>query len=85
MLANARVIDLSQPISPATVPWPGTFAPEVEVFGTVAANGYYARAVRFFEEEEYAKSQAMVADWEVLGDKGFRQAERLLSELENPV
>jgi hypothetical protein len=42
------------------------------------------RAVRFFEED-YEKSQAMVKAWEVLGDKGFREAERLLSELENPV
>ena len=43
------------------------------------------RAVRFFEGDEYTKSQAMVARWEVLGDHGFREAERLLSELENPV
>lgn len=43
------------------------------------------RAVRFFDEEEYAKSQALVSAWEVLGDRGFREAERLLSELENPV
>jgi hypothetical protein len=43
------------------------------------------RAVRFFEEEEYVKSQALVARWEILGDRGFREAERLASELENPV
>lgn len=42
------------------------------------------RAVRFFEDD-YEKSQAMVKAWEVLGDKGFREAERLLSELENPI
>lgn len=42
------------------------------------------RVVRFFNKE-YAASQAMVAAWEVLGDKGFREAARLLSELENPI
>lgn len=42
------------------------------------------RAVRFFEDD-YEKSQAMVKAWDVLGDRGFREAERLLSELENPV
>jgi hypothetical protein len=42
------------------------------------------RAVRFFEEG-YAQAQAMVKAWEVLGDAGFREAERVLSELENPI
>ncbi len=42
------------------------------------------RAVRFFEDD-YEKAQAMVKAWEVLGDRGFREAERLLSELQNPV
>ena len=49
MLANARVIDLSQPLGPSTVHWPGTFSPEVQTMATHAESGYYARAVRFFE------------------------------------
>ena len=42
------------------------------------------RAIRFFEED-YQKAQGLVKAWEVLGDAGFREAERLVSELENPV
>jgi hypothetical protein len=42
------------------------------------------RAVRFFDDE-YQQAQRLVKQWERFGDAGFRQAERLLSELENPV
>ncbi len=42
------------------------------------------RAVRFFEDD-YAQAQRLVRDWERLGDAGFRQAERLLKELESPM
>ncbi len=42
------------------------------------------RSVRFFEDG-YEKAQRLVRDWERLGDAGFRQAERMLSELEHPV
>jgi kynurenine formamidase len=49
MLTNARVIDLSQPLGPSTVHWPGTFSPEATTMATHAESGYYARAVRFFE------------------------------------
>lgn len=56
----------------------------LKALGKLRAWDQEHRAVRFFEED-YEKSQAMVKAWEVLGDKGFREAERLLSELENPV
>jgi hypothetical protein len=42
------------------------------------------RSVRFFDDD-YPQAQRLVKDWERFGDAGFRQAERLLSELENPV
>ncbi len=42
------------------------------------------RAVRFFEDD-YALAQGMVKAWEPFGDTGFREAQRLASELENPV
>ncbi len=57
----------------------------LSALGTLRRWDQEHRAVRFFEEDEYVKSQAMVAAWEVLGDKGFREAERILSELQNPV
>ncbi len=57
----------------------------LKALGTLRAWDHEHRAVRFFEGEDYDKAQAMVAAWDVLGDKGFREAERVLSELENPV
>jgi hypothetical protein len=57
----------------------------LKALGTLRQWDQEHRAVRFFEEDEYVKAQSMVGAWEVLGDKGFREAERLLSELQNPV
>lgn len=57
----------------------------LKALGTLRAWDQEHRAVRFFEGDDYDKAQAMVGAWGVLGDQGFREAERVLSELENPV
>ena len=49
MLNNAKVIDLTIPLSPNVVMWPGAPAPEVETLVTVKHDGYFARRVSFFE------------------------------------
>lgn len=40
-----RVIDLSQPLSPATTPFPGMEAMRAETQATVAAEGYFLRRI----------------------------------------
>ena len=47
MLNNAKVIDLTIPLSPNVVMWPGAPAPEVETLVTVKHDGYFARRVSF--------------------------------------
>lgn len=49
MLDRMRVVDLTQPLSPATVMWPGAPAPTAETFLTVAHDGFYNRRVSFME------------------------------------
>ena len=49
MLGNAKVVDLTIPLGPDVVMWPGAPAPEVETLVTVAHDGYFARRVSFFE------------------------------------
>ncbi len=49
MLNSVRVVDLTIPLSPDVVMWPGAPAPEVETLGTVAHDGFFARRVSLFE------------------------------------
>ncbi len=49
MIADMRVIDLTQPLSPGTVMWPGAPAPTAETILTVAHDGFYNRKVSFME------------------------------------
>ena len=49
MLDNMRVVDLTQPISPDTVMWPGAPGPTAEVILTVAHDGFYNRRISFME------------------------------------
>jgi kynurenine formamidase len=49
MIGDMRVVDLTQPLSPETVMWPGAPAPTAETFLTVAHDGFYNRRVSFME------------------------------------
>jgi kynurenine formamidase len=50
MLAGVRIVDLTQPLGPATPPWPdGGLAFEAAVVSTVAADGSYSRRLTFDE------------------------------------
>jgi kynurenine formamidase len=49
MLNNAKVVDLTIPIGPDVIMWPGAPSPEAETLVTVAHDGYFARRVSFFE------------------------------------
>lgn len=49
MLNGAKVIDLTIPLGPGIIMWPGAPAPEAEILVTVAHDGYFARRVSFFE------------------------------------
>ena len=49
MLEHMRVVDLTQPLHPGTVMWPGAPAPTAETFLTVARDGFYNRRVSFME------------------------------------
>ncbi len=49
MLANVRVVDLTQPFGPETVVWPGTPEVEVDVLFNVEDHGFYGRKVLFWE------------------------------------
>ncbi len=43
------VVDLTLPLGPDTIMWPGAPAPSADVAVTVKHDGYYARLVHFFE------------------------------------
>ncbi|MHB1740286.1 MAG: cyclase family protein [Actinomycetes bacterium] len=49
MLGSFTVVDLSQPLGPSTVMWPGAPAPAAEDVATFADGGYFARLVHVFE------------------------------------
>jgi kynurenine formamidase len=49
VLTDADIIDLSQPLGPATPPWPGGVAVAAKVTGTHDPDGYYARRVALDE------------------------------------
>lgn len=49
MLSNMSIVDLTIPLGPGVIMWPGSRAPEVEVLGTVERDGFYARRVSFAE------------------------------------
>ncbi len=49
MLNNAKVVDLTIPLGPDVIMWPGAPAPEAETLVTVAHDGYFARRVSIFE------------------------------------
>ena len=46
---NYTVVDLTLPLGPDTIMWPGAPAPSADVAVTVKHDGYYARLVHFFE------------------------------------
>jgi kynurenine formamidase len=49
MIADMRVVDLTQPLHAGTVMWPGAPAPTAETILTVAHDGFYNRKVSFME------------------------------------
>ena len=49
MLDQLRAIDLTQPLGPDTVMWPGAPAPSLQTILTVAHDGFYNRLVSFVE------------------------------------
>lgn len=49
MIADMRVVDLTQPLHAGTVMWPGAPAPTAETILTVARDGFYNRKVSFME------------------------------------
>ena len=49
MLENMRVVDLTQPLHPGIVMWPGAPAPTAETILTVAHDGFYNRRISFME------------------------------------
>jgi kynurenine formamidase len=49
MLGNLRAVDLTQPLGPDTVMWPGAPAPAFQTVLTVAHDGFYNRLVTFVE------------------------------------
>lgn len=46
---NYTVVDLTLPLGPDTIMWPGAPAPSADVAVTVKHDGYFARLVHFFE------------------------------------
>ncbi|MEI6688076.1 MAG: cyclase family protein [Thermoleophilia bacterium] len=44
-----RVVDLTQPLSPGTTPWPGEQPLRIEEHANVPADGYYARRIDLHE------------------------------------
>ncbi len=48
-IGNLRVVDLTQPLHPDVVMWPGAPAPVFEVVGNVVPDGFYNRRVTFLE------------------------------------
>jgi kynurenine formamidase len=49
MLEHVRVVDLTQPLHPGIVMWPGAPAPTADTILTVAHDGFYNRKVSFME------------------------------------
>ena len=49
MFNDYTVVDLTLPLGPATVMWPGAPAPQADTVVTVAHDGYFARLVHLFE------------------------------------
>jgi kynurenine formamidase len=49
MLGNTKVVDLTIPLGPDVVMWPGAQAPEAQTLVTVKHDGYFSRRVSFFE------------------------------------
>lgn len=49
MLDGMRVVDLTAPLGPSTVMWPGAPSPTAEVILTIAKDGFYNRVVSFAE------------------------------------
>lgn len=49
MLEGIKVVDLSAPLGPDTIMWPGVPAPSAEVLGTIADSGFFARLVHVAE------------------------------------
>lgn len=49
MLSDVKVIDLTIPLGPDIVMWPGAAAPTAKTMGTVASDGFFAREVTFSE------------------------------------
>jgi kynurenine formamidase len=49
MLEGFRVVDLTQPLGPSTVMWPGAPAPVAETILTIAHDGFYNRKVTVVE------------------------------------
>ena len=49
MLDNLRIVDLSQPLHPGIVMWPGAPAPTADTILTVAHDGFYNRRISFME------------------------------------
>ena len=45
MLESLRVVDLTQPLGPGTVMWPGAPAPVAETILTIAHDGFYNRLI----------------------------------------
>ena len=48
-IGDLRVVDLTQPIHPDVVMWPGAPGPVFEVVGTIVPDGFYNRRVTFLE------------------------------------
>lgn len=49
MLSNTKVVDLTIPLGPDVVMWPGAQAPEAQTLVTVKHDGIFSRRVSFFE------------------------------------
>lgn len=49
MLESLKVVDLTQPLGPDTVMWPGAPQPVMETVLTIAHDGFYNRRVSVFE------------------------------------
>jgi kynurenine formamidase len=49
MLNGVTVVDLSAPLGPDTIMWPGAPAPSADVVATIADGGFFARLVHGFE------------------------------------
>lgn len=48
-IGNLRVVDLTQPLHPEIVMWPGAPGPVFETVGNIEPDGFYNRRVTFLE------------------------------------